>query len=102
MDTLHDGTAIGRDGLDDQFFGSDSTGGLLLEVSNSGLQSIFDQRGTLGLRVENRKHCECFCNGLAANQVDNATELADAVTDVFHFSNSLHYFFPPAAVSVLR
>ena len=80
--------------------GSDRSGRLLLEVGNGRLQSIFYQRSTLGLSVEDREHCKRFVNGLATDEVDNATELADAITDVFHFCYSLHYFLPPAAVSV--
>ena len=68
---------------------------------NSGLESIFNQRSTLGLRTEDGEHREGFANGLAADEVNDATELANAVTDVFYFSYSLHYFLPPA-VSVLR
>ena len=101
VNTLHDRATISGDGLDHEFFSGNRSGRLLLEVCDSGLEGVLDNRGTLGLSVENGEHCECFVNTLATDQVHNAAELAHTVTDVFHFSNSLHYFLPPA-VSVLR
>src|SRR5574344_172448 len=89
-DALHNGCAIGSDGLNLELGGCDGGRRLLLEVRDGGLERIFNDHGALLTAAEDRENGNGFVYGLTAHKVSDHAEFTYAVTDVLNFSNSFH------------